>query len=387
MSNRTGPLRRALAIALLLTGSPVPSVGASRIAAVILDDATGRAVYSVDADEARHPASLVKLMTLYELFLELESGRLKPSARIEVSAKAARQPPSSLGLEAGQTLSVQQAIRALTLKSANDVAVAVAETVSGSERAFVRRMNESARFLGLRGTVFRNASGLYARGQKTTARDMARLARKLRHRFPQFYHHFSERWFRVNGKGHGNHNSFLNRYPDADGLKTGFISASGYNLAASAKRGAVRLFGVVLGAASARARDREMERLFERAFRKLGAPRARQPARRSRLPGAPVVRSVPANAPAAAAKAAGTTWSVALGEFDSFDGASAHAASVRRRLLQDHSATVAVKVPTAEGKTRFVAYLNGLDRSEAETVCDARIAKSLPCEAVLHGAN
>jgi len=374
------------AVLLVLTTTPV--LGASRFAALIVDDASGRALYSDHADEPRHPASLVKLMTLFEVFRELEAGRLKLSDKITISAKAAGQPPSSLGLEAGQTLSVEQAIRALALKSANDAAVAVAEKVSGSERVFVRRMNKRAQFLGLRGTVFRNASGLYAPGQKTTARDMARLARTLRHRFPRYYHYFSERWFRVNGVGHGNHNSFLDNYPNADGLKTGFIGASGYNLAASAKRGGFRLVGVVLGAESPQARNQEMGRLFDREFRRLGAPTVRH--RRNahdRLPTAPKIRALPFDVQPSGTPVPASRWSVAIGDFADFDTASAHARAVQRSLPSGQNGTVAVRVPAGGEKSRFVAYLNGLDQDAAKAVCAALEKRALPCQPVERGTN
>ncbi len=261
---------RLLSAALLwvVASLAAPAVQARVHAAIVVDDATGAVLYARRADRAIYPASLTKLMTLYLTFEALREGRLRLDQKLPVSRRAARQPASRLGLRAGDRIRVRDAILALTVKSANDVAVVLAEALAGSERAFARRMTEKARALGLTRTRFRNASGLPHRAQTTTARDMARLARRLVHDFPEYYRFFSQRSFRFRGRVYRSTNRLLGRYAGVDGLKTGYIRASGYNLVASAVRDGRRIVAVVIGGRTARARDREMRRLLDLGFRR-----------------------------------------------------------------------------------------------------------------------
>ncbi|MCZ6467248.1 MAG: D-alanyl-D-alanine carboxypeptidase, partial [Alphaproteobacteria bacterium] len=253
----------------VLSASP----GLAKYASVIMDAETGRVVHAVNANTRNYPASLTKMMTLYMVFAALEDGRLSMDQRLKVSARAARQPSSKLGLRKGQTITVKQAILAMVTKSANDVAATVAEALSGSERNFALTMTATARRLGMDRTIFRNASGLPHRGQQSTARDMAVLARALITDFPRHYHFFSTRTFTFGGIRHRNHNKMIATYDGADGIKTGYIRASGFNLVASAKRGDRRLIGVVFGGRSARGRDRHMATLLDKGFRVLdGTP-------------------------------------------------------------------------------------------------------------------
>ncbi len=259
-----------LSLVLLVVVSwslPRPALGRIH-AAIVVDHATGAVLYARRADRPVYPASLTKLMTLYLTFEALREGRLRLDQRLPVSRRAARQPPSRLGLRPGERIRLRDAILALTVKSANDVAVVLAEALAGSERAFARRMTARARALGMRNTRFRNASGLPHRAQKTTARDMALLARRLLEDFPEYYRFFGKRSFRFRGRVYRNHNRLLGRYAGVDGLKTGYIRASGYNLVASARRDGRRVIAVVIGGRTARARDREMRRLLDLGFRR-----------------------------------------------------------------------------------------------------------------------
>ena len=234
---------------------------------LVMDLASGREIASVDADAPRYPASLTKMMTLYILFEAVSSGRVGLSSPLDVSSKAAGQPPAKIGLKAGTTITVEQAARALAVRSANDVAVAVAENLAGSEAAFVRLMTVKARALGLSRTRFVNASGLPASGQVTTARDMARLARKLRHRFPQYASYYKARSFRFNGRTFQATNNLLGRVAGVDGMKTGYIRLAGYNLVATARRGGKERLVVVMGGESEQSRDRQITSLLEQSFR------------------------------------------------------------------------------------------------------------------------
>lgn len=234
-----------------------------RYAAIVVDARSGRVLHEDKPDALRHPASLAKMMTLYILFQEVESGRLSPDTPLPVSANAASQPPSRLGLDAGETIAVRDAASALAVRSANDVAIVVAEAIAGSEEAFAHRMTATARQLGMRRTIFRNASGLPDDAQVTTARDMVQLARALQTHFPQHYPLFAQQSFTYAGREHGSTNRLLRTLPGMDGIKTGYIRASGYNLAASIRRGNRHILVIVFGGPSGKARNAHVAALTE----------------------------------------------------------------------------------------------------------------------------
>lgn len=233
---------------------------------LVLDASTGRILWQENANELRYPASLTKLMTLYLLFEAVESGRLNLDSPLAVSAEAASRPPARLGLPAGTSITVREAATALAVRSANDVAVVVAEGVAGSEEAFARQMNARARAIGMSRTHFVNASGLPDEGQISTARDMALLALQLRTRFPAYQNFFTLKEFRFNGRRYEATNKLLGKVPGVDGLKTGYIRASGFHLVATAQRGNKRLIAVVMGGETGRARDARVEELLETWF-------------------------------------------------------------------------------------------------------------------------
>ncbi|MCL5746063.1 MAG: D-alanyl-D-alanine carboxypeptidase [Acidobacteria bacterium] len=253
--------------------------------AIVTDYSTGAVLWAEDAEAKRYPASLTKLMTLYLLFESVENGRVTLDQKLPVTKNAAQQPPTRLRLRPGSTIRVAECIDALILRSANDVAVVVAEALGGSESAFAASMTRKAAELGMTDTVFRNASGLPDDGQITTARDLSILARALMKRFPEFYSHFSVRASRAAGKGIVTHNSFLAAYDGADGLKTGYTQAAGHNLAASATRGGHRLVGIVLGEPSCSSRDRKMAQVMNESFLSLGVPPNRPASKRAGKPG------------------------------------------------------------------------------------------------------
>lgn len=253
-------------VATAVSYAPATSAVPKGYSALVIDTASGAELYSDNADAPRYPASLTKMMTLYLLFEEVSSGRYALSTPLSVSSKAAGQPPAKIGLKAGSTLTVEQAARSLAVKSANDVAVAVAENISGSEAAFARKMTAKARALGLGGTRFVNASGLPDTAQVTTARDMAKLGRALKSRFPQYTSYFRAKTFNYNGRTFRATNNLLGKVAGVDGLKTGYIRLSGYNLVATAQRGGKKRLVVVMGGASEAARDREVTRLLQSSF-------------------------------------------------------------------------------------------------------------------------
>ena len=253
-------------------------------AAIVVDARNGNVVYGENIDAPRHPASLVKKMTLYLIFDALKKGKIKLSTRYSVSRHANRQIPCKLGVPIGKSVTVDVIIRALVTKSANDMAVVAAEGIYGSLDECVRVMNVRAKELGMNRTTFTNASGVPDRRQITTARDMVILAQSLYNHFPEYWKYFQIRSFTHSGQTHHNHNHLMKRFPAMDGLKTGFTNASGFNLSTSAVRytskgEAVRLFAVVIGGTTRHTRDRRMKDLLETHFKKLNAPHVREIAR------------------------------------------------------------------------------------------------------------
>lgn len=235
-----------------------------KYAALVLDANTGRTMYAVNAESARYPASLTKMMTLYMLFEAMDAGRVTPDTQIPVSRHAASQPPSKMRIRAGDSIDARTAVGALATKSANDVAAAVGEYIGGSEEQFGAMMTAKARQLGMRRTIFRNASGLPDAAQYTTARDMAVLGMALRKRFPNRFSAFSATNFDFRGRSVRGHNDLLGRVQGVDGIKTGYIRASGFNIVTSVNSGGRKLIVVVMGGRTARARNDEVEALIQR---------------------------------------------------------------------------------------------------------------------------
>ncbi len=233
---------------------------------IVIDARTGRILHAVAASELRHPASLTKMMTLYITFQALEAGRISLGQYLSVSQNASYQSPSKLGLRAGQRIRVDDAIRGVVTESANDAAVVLGESLGGSEAGFAALMTRQARALGMTQTRFQNPSGLPDPDQVTSARDMAILGAALINHYPKFYPYFRAESFTYAGRFHRNHNHLMERYEGMDGIKTGYIRASGFNLVSSVKRGDTRLIGVVMGGTSAVARDNQMAQLLDAAF-------------------------------------------------------------------------------------------------------------------------
>ena len=231
-------------------------------ASIIVDGNSGAVLQSTNPDAPRHPASLTKIMTLYLLFERLEAGKMALDTSMDVSEFASRQAPTKLGLKPGQTLKVEDAIKGLVTRSANDAAVVIAEAIGGDEREFARMMTRKARALGMTKTVYRNASGLPNDEQITTARDQATLGRAIQDRFPRYYRYFATSTFVYKGNAIRNHNRLLGNVEGVDGIKTGYTRASGFNLVTSMRRGNRHLVGVVLGGRSGGSRDAAMRSLL-----------------------------------------------------------------------------------------------------------------------------
>ena len=244
----------------------VASSGRQGLTSIVIDAETGAVISESNADAPHYPASLTKMMTLYLIFEALDKGRIKLDTQLPVSDYAASQSPTKLDLAAGETVAVKDVILGLVTRSANDAAVVAAEWLGGSEALFAQQMTAKARTLGMSHTYFHNASGLPDPEQITTARDLSKLARALYHDFPSMYPYFATREFIFRGEVITTHNHLMDRFDGMDGIKTGYIRASGFNLAASAVRNGHRLVGVVLGGESGPARDRRMAALLNDGF-------------------------------------------------------------------------------------------------------------------------
>ena len=361
-------------LALLIAGSivlPVPA-HANR-AAIVVDLQTGAVVYQSAVDHRHYPASLTKMMTLYLLFEALERGTVTMDTELQVSARAAGQPKSRLGLRKGQTIRVEDAIQALIIRSANDVATVVAEALGGEEWKFARLMTGKARELGMWRTRFRNASGLPNRRQYTTARDMAVLARALMKDFPQYYHYFAATSFVLNGKTYETHNHLLRTYAGMDGLKTGYTRASGFNLAASVERGGRRVVAIVLGERTPQGRDRRMVKLLDQSYERIFQAHIDVP---------------PAPPPEKPLAAAGSPWAIQVGAFSRLEVAYDALRQSETRIADIVAGAAAVVIPIEEGdgglyRARFV----GLNVASAHKACRVLRRNRLSCDVVRHASD
>ncbi len=252
----------AIATATVTVTVDANAAGGSKYAGIVIDANTGNVLYSENADTLHYPASLTKMMTVYLTFEALEAGRITLDTPVVFSRNAAAQAPTKLGVGAGRSVTVRDAILGIVTKSANDAAMALGEMLGGSEEDFARMMNDKARALGMTRTTYRNPNGLPNTAQMTTARDQARLGIALREHFPQYYGFFSETSFRLGNRVIPGHNHLIGSVRGVDGIKTGYTRAAGYNLATSVKVDGRSIVGVVLGGASTPARDNQMRKLI-----------------------------------------------------------------------------------------------------------------------------
>ncbi len=362
---------------------------AAKYASIIMDAETGRIYHEVNADTRNYPASLTKMMTLYMLFDQIDQGDMSLKTKMRVSARASRQPRSKMWLAPGSTITAETAILALVVRSANDVAVVVAEHIGKTERSFARMMTKKAKELGMTRTNFRNASGLPNRAQLSTARDMAILSQRLMNDFPQFYSYFGRSRFTFQGKTIRGHNDFMKRYAGADGLKTGYISASGYNLAASAKRDNHRLIGVVFGGKSARQRDWHLSSLMDQGFldaAEYGLPPypARKPLMIARANGqlVPAQVTVKPRAKPDLALLRSEAWGVQIGAFSISYVAQQKANEATALIRQTFAGAFSrIEPVVVSGKELYRAQIMGLKEAETRAAC--RIMERPPHECLV----
>lgn len=372
----------ALLIALPLLSIATSSTAHAKYASLVMDADTGRVLHAVNAETRNYPASLTKMMTLYLIFERLHDGRLKLNSPLTVSARAARQPPSKLGLKKGQTITVERAILALVTKSANDVASTVADNLGGGERKFALIMTAKAREIGMSKTVFRNSSGLPHRGQLSTAYDMAILARRLLTDYPQYYHYFARTKFSYRGKRYKNHNKLLTTYEGADGIKTGYIRASGFNLVASVKRDGRRLIGVVFGGKTSNIRNAHMKSLLDKGFRTIGVEEPVMVNNTAPQQGSSnkTIEKASYTAPK------GKSWGVQVGAYAKIDPAYL-AADKAVSKVPSYLSTGVVKIVPLERRSKgplYRARVLSLSKQEAYRACRVLKKRNSPCMVLRH---
>jgi D-alanyl-D-alanine carboxypeptidase len=390
------PIVRLIALVLvcaaLMLSMETEASANSKYAGVVVDAASGKVLYADHANSRRYPASLTKMMTLYLTFEGLDRGKFKLDTKIRVSRHAASEPASKLWLRAGSYITVKDAMHALVTKSANDAATALGEFLAGSETKFARMATRKARSLGMKNTVFRNAHGLPDRRQYTTARDMARLGIALRRDFPHHYAIFKTRSYRYGKTTLRSHNRLVGKVQGVDGIKTGYINASGFNLVTSVKRGGRSIVAVVMGGRTGRSRDAHMRELItrylpkaSRDFKRQGSPMLVASAA-THLPNdapLPIARIESAKQSASAQAAIDTvttasvppsktgSWSVQIGAFPDEDAASRYLADAEQALTPElgvmHGSVVShLTVKSTIYRARFVGFTS---KSDAWAAC------------------
>lgn len=380
-------------------------------ATMVVDADTGEILQASNVDATIYPASLTKMMTLYLLFDDLEAGKVRMTDRVPVSENAAEQDPSILGLTPGKSLSVEEAMLGMIVKSANDAAMATGEFLAGGdEDAFAERMTRKARELGMTRTTFKNPNGLPNSEQKTTARDMATLARALMHNHAKEYHWFSTKSFMFNGQVVNGHNHLLDHYKGADGLKTGFIAAAGFNIVTTAKRNDRHLVAVVMGWPTWQSRDRQVAKLLDAGFKRAPdnsgvqlAEAAAQPQSEESDDSADKAARAVMTAMAAPSKAkpksanthkredsaAGDTdddeeWVVQVGSFSQQTTAlqKAKDALLKMGKYGEDGEAKAIVISKKGHKTTYASRIVGLSKDDAQNACRSLSKHHHPCRAI-----
>ena len=387
------------ALTIILTAPSTAQVAKAapvtgRYASIIVDMDNQEIIHARQIDAPRFPASLTKVMTLYLTFEALDQGRLKIDQALPVSAYAASQPPSKLGLKTGDRILVRDAINALIIRSANDAAMVLAEAIGGSEPVFAAQMTQRARQLGMQKTVFRNPHGLPNSNHRSTARDMAKLAHAMIRNHRSYYPLFAQKTMRYKGRTLKTTNALLGQTQGVDGLKTGYTNASGYNLTISAERNGRRLVAVVMGGASGKSRDRHMRDLIERGFDVMLKTPLTAPApitvRREPVPRRKAVRNASTailnlrgadgqSQPVIKGRAlqvrrpAKSEWSLFLGEFP-----TPRAANAQLTRALGSAATAGTRDVIARNN-QFQARLKGLSHRDANILCDRLLQQQQTC--------
>lgn len=373
------------------------AAASASVSSIMIDAENGDVMYEMNADERRYPASLTKLMTLYITFNALENNHIKLTDKLKVSRTAAGRSPSKLGVRAGETITVKDAIMAVIVKSANDCATVLAEHFAPTEADFAVLMTNTAHKLGMSHTTFKNASGLPNTQQKTTARDMAVLAMAVYHHFPQYYKWFSAKSFQYKGRTIGGHNYILKTFAGADGMKTGYTAASGYNIITSAKRSGKRVIAVTMGHNSVGERDKKVSRMMDKGLTHMqkgeinvamltneingkasAAPKAtrlasvqkKTPAKTQAVRLAKAQSKPAAKATKIASASSNGRYAVQVGSFSDYQRARNYALTIKNKLAKKYAVhDIKVEKVQAESKTVYRSKVIGLAKNDANTIC------------------
>lgn len=373
--------------ACLLSCALVSGAHAS-VSSIIIDAETGDVLSSSNADSLRYPASLTKLMTLYITFNALDKGLIKFEDKLPVSRNAANRSPSKLGLKKGETITVRDAVLALIVKSANDCATVLAEGLGYFEENFAKTMTEVAQELGMKNTTFKNASGLPNRAQKTTARDMALLGAAMYHHFPEYYKLFATKKFTYNGRTYYTHNHLLKSFEGADGMKTGFTNAAGYNIVTSAERNGHRVIAVTMGHNTIRQRDTKVASLMKKGLQKLAmsdhieAPNlyANADTHTYGEPSLIEAATVAGEAPAS------DVWAVQIGAFSNYAKARNYAISVKKQLKMA-GAEIDIEPAQKGSAVIYRSKLVGFEKNEADKTCNSLKKSNKSCIVIASSEN
>ncbi len=373
------------------------AVANASVSSIMIDAANGEVMYEMNADERRYPASLTKLMTLYITFNALENNHIKLTDKLKVSRTAAGRSPSKLGVRAGETITVKDAIMAVIVKSANDCATVLAEHFAPTEADFAVLMTDTAHKLGMNHTTFKNASGLPNKQQKTSARDMAILAMAVYHHFPQYYKWFSAKSFQYKGHTIGGHNYILKTFAGADGMKTGYTAASGYNIITSAKRSGKRVIAVTMGHNSVGERDKKVSKMMDRGLvhmqkgdvdvatltkeingkgvikaktTRVAAVQKKTPAKTQNVRLAKAQNKTAVKAAQIASAVSNGRYAVQVGSFSDYQRARNYALTVKNKLAKKYAVhDIKVEKVQAASKTVYRSKVIGLARNDANTIC------------------
>lgn len=390
-------MKKIAFLCVLVLAALRAAAASASVSSIMIDAENGDVMYEMNADERRYPASLTKLMTLYITFNALENNHIKLTDKLKVSRTAAGRSPSKLGVRAGETITVKDAIMAVIVKSANDCATVLAEHFAPTEADFAVLMTNTAHKLGMSHTTFKNASGLPNTQQKTTARDMAVLAMAVYHHFPQYYKWFSAKSFQYKGRTIGGHNYILKTFAGADGMKTGYTAASGYNIITSAKRSGKRVIAVTMGHNSVGERDKKVSRMMDKGLTHMqkgeinvamltneingkasAAPKAtrlasvqkKTPAKTQAVRLAKAQSKPATKATKIASASSNGRYAVQVGSFSDYQRARNYALTVKNKLAKKYAVhDIKVEKVQAESKTVYRSKVIGLAKNDANTIC------------------
>ncbi|MBQ8677331.1 MAG: D-alanyl-D-alanine carboxypeptidase [Alphaproteobacteria bacterium] len=347
---------------------------------IAIDIKTGEIISSENPDAIRYPASLTKLMTLYLTFEALEKGKLKMNTPLKVSKYAANREPSKLGVKPGQTISVETAIHAVIVKSANDCAVVLAEALAKNEAEFALKMTDKAHKLGMKHTVFKNASGLNNNAQVTTARDMAVLGAAMYKHFPKYYHLFSLQKFSYQGKNFYTHNHVLKRFKGSDGMKTGYLACAGYNIVTSAKRGEHRILAVAMGHKSIKERDDKVIAMMDKGLKKI-ALNDEQKAHKvmAKLDVPKLISAEMKSTKEIKKELAKGEWGIQIGAFRNYAKARSYAFSLKQKNPELKPYPIDVEAAQSDMAVVYRSKITNFSKKDAQELCDRLKKENKPC--------